>query len=67
MFNYKLTWNLLPVKSKPQIAAFHQTNLCSFYNSSEEALSHLFLTFVKLNSVWDFIIYLILKLTGYTI
>ena len=29
-FSYKLTWNLLPVKSKPHIAAYHQTNMCPF-------------------------------------
>ena len=50
-FNYKLTWNLLPIKSKPHIAAYHQTNMCSFCYSSEETVSHLFLTYVKLNSV----------------
>ena len=66
-FNYKLTWNLLPVKSKPHIAAYHQTNMFSFCYSSEETVYHLFLTCVKLNSVWDFIIHLIFKLTGYTI
>ena len=66
-FNYKLTWNLLPVKLKPHIAAYHQTNMCSFCNFSEETVSHLFITCVKLNSVWDFIIHLIFKLTGYTI
>ena len=68
-FNYKLTWNLLPVKSKPHIAAYHKTNLCSFCNSSEETVtvSHLFLTCVKLNSVWNLIIHLLFKLTGYTI
>ena len=66
-FNYKLTRNLLPVKSKPHIAAYHQINMCSFCYSSEETVSHLFLTCVKLNSVWDFIIHLIFRLTGYTI
>ena len=67
MFNYKLTWNLLLVKSKPHIAAYHQTNMCFFCYSSEGTVSHLFLTCVKLNSAWDFIIHLIFKLTGYTI
>ena len=66
-FNYKLNWNLLPVKSKPHIAAYLQTNMCSFCNSSEETVSHLFLACVKLNSVWDFIIHLIFELTGYTV
>ena len=66
-FNYKLTWNLLPVKAKPYIAAYYQTNMCSFCYSSEEKVSHLFSTCVKFNSVWDFIIHLIFKLTGYTI
>ena len=46
----------MPVKSKPHIAAYPQTNLCFFCNSYEETVSHLFLTCVKLNSVWDFII-----------
>ena len=67
MFNYKLTWNLLPIKSKPHIAAYHQTNMCFFRDSSEEKVSHLFLTCFKLNSVRGFIIHLIFKLTGYTL
>ena len=56
-FNYKLTWNLLLVKVKPHIAAYHQTNMYSFCYSSEETVSHLFLTCVKLNSVWNFIMH----------
>ena len=44
-----------------------QTNMSSFCISSKETVSRLFLTYVKLNSVWDFIIHLIFKLTGYTI
>ena len=40
-FNYKLTWNLLPVKSKPHIAAYHQTNMCSFCYSSEKTVSYI--------------------------
>ena len=35
-FSYKLIGNLLPVKSNPQIAAYHHTNMCSFCSSSEE-------------------------------
>ena len=66
-FNYKLTWNLLPVKSKSRTAAYHKTNLCSFCNSFEKTVSHLFVTWVKLNSVWDFIVDLLFKLTRYTI
>ena len=46
-FIYKLTWNLMPVKLKPHIAAYHQTNMCSFCYSSEETVSRLFLTCVN--------------------
>ena len=66
-FNNKLIWNLMPVKSQPHFAAYHQTNLCTFCNFFEETVSHLFLTCVELNSVWDFIIHLLFKLIGYTI
>ena len=66
-FNYKITWNLLPVKSKSHIAAYHQTNMCPFCYSSEETVSHLFLTCVNLDSVWDFMIHLIFKLKDITI
>ena len=32
LFNYKLIWNLIPVKSKPYIATYHGASLCSFFN-----------------------------------
>ena len=41
--------------------------MCFFFYSSEETVSQLLLTCVELDSVWDFIVYLIFKLTGYTI
>ena len=43
------------------------SNQFVFRNFSEETVSHLFLIFIKFNSVWDFIINLPYKLTGYTI
>ena len=54
----------MSVESKPHIAAYHQTNMCFFCNSSEETVVF---TSVKLNSVWDFIFRLIFKLIGYFI
>ena len=62
-----ITGNLLFVKSKPCIAAYHQANLCSFSNFSDETIYLLFLSCVNLNRVWDFIIYLLFKLTAYTL
>ena len=57
----------MPVKSKPHIAAYHQTDLRSFCNSYEETVFYLFLTDAKLNSVWNFVFHLLFKLTGYAI
>ena len=31
-FNYKIIWNLMPIKSKPYVATYHGTSLCSFCN-----------------------------------
>ena len=41
-FNFKILWNLMPVKSKPHIATYHSTSLCSFCNQQDETESHFF-------------------------
>ena len=41
-FNYKIIWNLMPVKSKSYVATYHGTSLCSFCNQQDETESHLF-------------------------
>ena len=41
-FNCKIIWNLMPVKSKPYVATYHGTSLCSFCNQQDETESHLF-------------------------
>ena len=56
----------MPVKLKLHIAAYPETYLFSFCNSSEKTLSHLFLTCCKLNTVERFILYLLFIITEYT-
>ena len=55
----------MPVKFKPYIATYHGTSLCSFCNQQDETESHLFFSCFKLQSVWNFLMFLMFKLTGY--
>ena len=41
-FNYKIIWNLMPIKSKPYIATYHGTSLFSFCNQQDKTESQLF-------------------------
>jgi len=56
-------------KSRPYsyIAAYHGTNLCSFCNLCDETDSHLFHSCYQWNGVWNFVVYLLIKLTGYAL
>ena len=57
----------MPVKSKPYVATYHGTSLCSFCNQQDETESHLFFSCIKLQSVWNFFMFLMFKLTGYSL
>jgi len=46
-FDYKLIWNLLPLKAKPYIAIYHGSKLCSFCNHADEAVNHMFFAVEK--------------------
>ena len=66
-FYYKIIWNLMPVKSKPYVATYLGTSLCSFCNQQDETESHLFFSCIKLQCVWNFFMFLMFKLTGYSL
>ena len=57
----------MPVKSKPYVATYHGTSLCSFCYQQDEIESHLFFSRIKLQSVWNFFMFLMFKLTGYSL
>ena len=57
----------MPLKSKPYIATYHGTSLCSFCNQHDETESHMFFSCIKLQSVWNFFMLLIFKSTGYSL
>ena len=57
----------MPVKSKPYVATYHGTSLCSLCNQQDETESHLFFSCIKLQSVWNFFMFLMFKLTGYSL
>ena len=57
----------MPVKSKPYVATYHGTSLCSFCNQQDETESHLFFSCIKLQSVWNFFMFLMFKLTRYSL
>ena len=54
----------MPVKSKPYVATYHGTSLCSFCNQQDETESHLFFSCIKVQSVWNFFMFLMIKLPG---
>ena len=57
----------MPVKLKPHIAAYHQTNCVPFVILLKKTVSHLFLACVKLSDIGDFILHLLFNITGYII
>ena len=57
----------MPVKSKPFTVTYHVTSLCSVSNQQDETESQLFFLCIKLKSVWNFFLFLLFKLTGYSL
>ena len=57
----------MPVKSILYVATYHGTCLCSFCNQHDETESHMFFSCIKLQSVWNFFMFLMFKLTGYSL
>ena len=55
------------LKSKPYIATYHGTSLCSFCNQQDETEPHLFSTCIKLQSVLNFFMRLIFRFAGYSL
>ena len=66
-FNDKIIWNLMPVKSKPYVATYYGTSLCSFCNQQDEIEFYLFFSCIKLQSVWNLFMFLMFQLTGYSL
>ena len=54
-FNFKVHFNLLPVRSKFLDFALDNESLCPFCNLNYETQFHIFGKCTKLNFVWDFL------------
>ena len=54
-FNYKVHFNLLPVKSKFLDFQLDNSSRCKFCNLNYKTLFHIFGKCVKLHILWDFL------------
>ena len=54
-FNYKVHFNLLPVKSKFQDFALDNESRCVFCNIGFETATHIFVKCTRLGILWDFL------------